>query len=126
MIRYVKFQIFRDYLHGRVDIMAYTETGCLVSGSDGVITHKNLEAGEAGTPFMSFDRRSTECLQSLADALAEFGVMPKTGDNAKELSATRAHLEDMRRMANRAFDMLTCSPVANGIAGEHGRIREVG
>jgi len=111
MIRNVKFQIFRDHLHGRVDIMAYTDTGCLVAGADSIVTHKKLEDGEAGSPFMSFASRSTESLQSLADALAEFGIMPKTGDNAKELGATKAHLEDMRRMANRAFDMLTMNPV---------------
>lgn len=106
----VTFKIFRDYLHSRIDIMAWTERGCLIAGADGIVTFKELEDGDPGTPFMSFRDRGTESLQALADALAEFGVMPKTSDNAKELSATRAHLEDMRRMANRAFDMLTCNP----------------
>lgn len=106
-----KFKILRDHLYGRIDIMAWTERGCLTAGADGVVTLKELENGAIGTPLMSFLDRGTESLQALADALAEFGVMPKTGDNAKELAATKAHLEDMRRMANRAFDMLTFSPV---------------
>lgn len=111
MIRNVEFQIHRDYIRGRIDIMAFTEDGYLVSGVDGVVTRVECEPGEMAKPFMSFAERGTESMQSLADALAKFGVMPQTNDHAKELGATKAHLEDMRRMANRAFDMLTVTSV---------------
>ncbi len=112
MIRDVTFQIHRDYLHGRIDIMAFTPDGYLQSGEGGAVIYVKEGDGDAATPFMSFSHRGgTQSLQSLADALAKFGVMPQVSDNAKELGATKAHLEDMRRMANRAFDLLTFNPV---------------
>lgn len=103
MIGNATFQIERDFLTGRILIIAWNDHGCFVAGPDGEVTLKRLEPGEMAVPFMVFRHRDTASLQSLADALAKFGVMPTAGDNAKELTATKAHLADMQSMANRAF-----------------------
>ncbi len=109
----IRFEIHRDYLYGRVVILAFNENGYFVAGADGEVALVKVDPGSEVKPFMSFRIGATAAMQSLADALATFGVMPKFTDNAKELTATRAHLADMQRMANRAFDVLLTKEAAD-------------
>jgi len=102
----VEFEIYRDYMHNAIAVIAWHEKGYLTLGAGGGLVFQEAQPGEEYQPLLSLTGNATQSLQSLADALAKFGIMPSAGDNAKELQATKAHLEDMRGMALKAFEKM--------------------
>lgn len=99
-----KVQIHRDFLHHRIVVICYDDSGYYTIKDDALYRNA-CEPGAEITPL--FACRETGFLQAFADALGEFGIAPKTTSHAGELKATQLHLADMQEMAKSAFSMMT-------------------
>ena len=95
----VEVYAFESYGHGK--LKAYKIQ----------ITETDSLDGELVDPAMEIPRKQSDAiLSALKKALIDYGVM-RSGEGLEgELKATKAHLDDMKNIAEKALDLATRQP----------------
>ena len=100
--RIMRVTIHNDFIQRRWVFLVTDDQGRALHANGETTSATEITPGDKYPIFMAIDAGGN-FMQCLADALANAGFVADQTDTRRELSATKAHLEDMRNMALPAF-----------------------
>ena len=107
----MKISVFHDMQTCSILVLAADKTASghvnYTIGEGGDLVGRQCEAFARLEPLLRLPGgdEGMQILTSFANALAAMGVIADQTDTRRELSATKAHLADMRTMALKGFDV---------------------